>query len=287
MDECTDSGGVPVRALVTVMLGDMKDPSLAPSQNRDLRVGRQVPSRSYFAHQEVDGKLHSVIVTEVERCTFINELPAPAHAPDPSPERERAAGRLYGPRQSSHASVEDILQSRVSATPQALKSSARFWRQDESSRRRKLILVSAGGAVLLALFLILFLKPSGEVDQVRQARPTLTPTADSNSAPSTAMPSTAMPKPQDNKTLASFVARILSGSEPDALATKLRSELAWTQNSDPAVRELSSLGDEHLVEVCTISKTGAPLCRALTVIANDQDVSIREIVQPASNDVTG
>jgi hypothetical protein len=258
------------------MVDDMKETSHTPSQIFDLRVGRQVPSRSYFAHQDVDGKLHSVIVTEVERCTFINELPAPL------PERDVPNARLYGPGQSSHASVEDILQTRVSEARQAQKSSNRFWGLSEASRRRKLILVCAGGAGLLAVILILFLRPSGDVDQVDQARPTLSPTADSN-----ATSSTAVPTPQDIKSLESIIASKLNGSVPDALAAKLRGELAWSQNQDPAVRELSSLGDEHLVEVCTISKTGLPLCRQLTVIANDHDVSIREIVQPATNDVAG
>lgn len=243
-----------------------------------------MPSRSYFAHSTAGRTVSSVIVTEVENFTFVNEVP------DDSVTHGVRPPRIHEPVRTRDLSVDEVMFSRAQPHITSRPTGQLGALAKMLAGRKKLVVSSLIAVLLIVGISAVALKPSVSPQVAAQA-------SDSSSAIATAPTSPATPAtlsepletPLGKSTAqaADYIRDALAGSISDPAASLLRTQLGWKAHDIPAVREVSSVGDERLVAVCLIMGDGSPRCRQLTLTQHGQTFSIREIIQPATTDVTG
>lgn len=243
-----------------------------------------MPSRSYFAHSTAGRTVSSVIVTEVENFTFVNEVP------DDSVTLGVRPPRIHEPVRTRDLSVDEVIFSRSQPNNASRPTGQLGALAKKLADRKKLIVGSLVAVLLIVGISVVVLKPSISPQVAAQA-------SDSSPAIATAPTSAATPatlseplETQLGKSSAQatdYVSDALSGLISDPALPQLRTQLGWKAHDIPAVREVSSVGDERLMAVCLIMGDGSPRCRQLTLTQHGQTFSIREIIQPATTDVTG
>lgn len=243
-----------------------------------------MPSRSYFAHTSDGPPVSSVIVTEVENFTFINEVPddRAIHGVRPP--------RIHEPVRRSDLSVDEVIFSRSQPHIESRPTSQLGALAKMLSGRKKLV-VSCLIAVLLVVGIsAVVLKPSTSPQVAAQASdssPTIASAPTSAATPATLSEPLETQLGKSTAQATDYVRDALAGLISDPALPQLRTQLGWMAYDIPAVREVSSVGDERLMAVCLIMGDGSPRCRQLTLTQHGQTFSIREIIQPATTDVTG